>query len=95
MNAICMNNTSNYAKNRLMNILISDRIGCTPEIISELKNSISRTLNSYLDIEPSGIDIQINERILLATVPISNIYKKKDNEKCESNGNRREEIQTD
>lgn len=48
MNTICMNSTGDYAKNRLMNILISDRIGCTPEIINELKNSISKTLNNYL-----------------------------------------------
>ncbi len=95
MSTMCINNTSEYAKNRLMNILISDRIGCTPEIISELKSSISKSLSRYIDIEPSGIDIEINERILLASVPISKIYIKKDNEKCETDGNRREEVQTD
>lgn len=95
MNTICMNSTGDYAKNRLMNILISDRIGCTPEIINELKNSIAKTLNSYLDIEPSGIDIQINERVLLAAVPISNVYIKRDKEECDSDGNGREEVQTD
>ncbi len=81
MNSLFTESTGNYAKSRLMNILISDRIGCTPLIIKELRESISKTLNEYLDIEPQGIDIQINERVLLASVPISNSYIKRDKDK--------------
>lgn len=70
MNSIYLYNTSSYAKERLMSILVSDRIGCNPEFLGEVRTTIKQKLDRYVDIKESDIDIQVKEKMLIAYVPL-------------------------
>lgn len=75
MNKIYLMGTGSYAKERLNVILASDRIGCSPDFIGTMKNSISRLMDRYTSVDESDIEIQVKERMLVAYVPLVNARK--------------------
>ena len=42
MNKIYLYNTGSYAKERLISMLASDRIGCNPDFLDDMKHTIKQ-----------------------------------------------------
>lgn len=79
--------SSNVAKDRLKLVLISDRAGCSPEILEQIKNDIITVISRYIEIDLDGLDINITQTesdgdngsvpALFANIPIKNIKTSK------------------
>lgn len=78
--------SSTVAKDRLKLVLVSDRAGCSPEIMEQIKNDIIAILSKYLEIDQEGLDIKIMQTesengngtvpALFANIPIKDIKNK-------------------
>lgn len=81
MNKIYLYNTGSYAKERLISMLASDRIGCNPDFLDDMKHTIKQEIDRYINVKESDIDIQVKERMLVAYIPLLSVdTEKKDNE---------------
>lgn len=49
------------AKDRLKLVLVSDRAGCSPEIMEQIKNDIIQVISRYIEIDQEGLDIKITQ----------------------------------
>lgn len=47
------------AKERLKNLLVSDRIQCTPDSVERLTKELYQTVSKYMDVERADLDIVI------------------------------------
>lgn len=47
------------AKERLKNLLISDRIQCAPDAVDRLTGDLYHTVSKYIEIRPENFDIEI------------------------------------
>ncbi|MGN0312379.1 MAG: cell division topological specificity factor MinE [Lachnospiraceae bacterium] len=75
--------SKDVAKDRLKLLLVSDRANCSPEIMEAIKNDIINVISKYMDIDASGLDIQITQTeseggngsvpALLANIPIKDM----------------------
>ncbi len=54
-------NSGNVAKDRLKLVLVSDRAGCSPEIMEQIKNDIINVISKYVEIDLNGLDIKITQ----------------------------------
>lgn len=78
--------SSTVAKDRLKLVLVSDRAGCSPEIMEQIKNDIIAILSKYLEIDQEGLDIKITQTesengngtvpALFANIPIKDMKNK-------------------
>lgn len=55
------NKSGDVAKDRLKLLLVSDRAGCSPEIMEAIKNDIIKVISKYMDVDTDGLDIQITQ----------------------------------
>ncbi len=79
--------SSNVAKDRLKLVLVSDRAGCSPEIMEQIKNDIIAVISRYIEIDLEGLDIKITQTesessngsvpALFANIPIKDLKQKK------------------
>lgn len=79
--------SGSVAKGRLQLALVSDRTGCSPEIMEQIKNDIIEVLSKYVEIDRDGLDINITQTrsesngesapTLLANIPIKNVKRGK------------------
>ncbi len=79
--------TSTIAKDRLKLVLISDRAGCSPEIMEQIKNDIIAVISKYIEIDLEGLDIKITQTesetsngtvpALFANIPIKDMKTSK------------------
>ena len=53
--------SGNTAKDRLKLVLVSDRAGCSPEIMEALKNEIIQVISKYMEIDTDNLNIQITQ----------------------------------
>ncbi len=75
------NSSGNVAKDRLKLLLVSDRASCSPEIMEMIKNDMIAVIAKYMEIDGSGLDIQITQTkengmeipALVANIPILQI----------------------
>ena len=74
------------AKDRLKLVLVSDRAGCSPEIMEQMKNDIIAVISKYVEIDLEGLDIKITQEpdgnngtvpALFANIPIKEMRSKK------------------
>lgn len=75
--------SGNVAKDRLKLVLVSDRAGCSPEILEQIKNDIIQVISKYIVIDQEGLDIKIgqtesdgnngNVPALFANIPIKDL----------------------
>lgn len=74
------------AKDRLKLVLVSDRAGCSPEIMEQMKNDIIAVISKYVEIDLEGLDIKITQEpdgnngtvpALFANIPIKQMRSKK------------------
>jgi cell division topological specificity factor len=79
--------SSNVAKDRLKLVLVSDRAGCSPEIMEQMKNDIIMVISRYIEIDMDGLDIKITQTesegnngvvpALFANIPIKDLKTNK------------------
>ncbi len=78
--------SGNVAKDRLKLVLVSDRAGCSPEIMEQIKNDIITVISKYVEIDLDGLDIKITQEpdgnngtvpALFANIPIKEMKTKK------------------
>jgi len=79
--------SSNVAKDRLKLVLVSDRAGCSPEIMEQIKNDIITVISRYIEIDMEGLDIKITQTesegnngvvpALFANIPIKDLKTNK------------------
>ncbi|MFU0827549.1 MAG: cell division topological specificity factor MinE [Lachnoclostridium sp.] len=79
--------SSSVAKDRLKLVLVSDRAGCSPEIMEQIKNDIINVISRYVEIDMEGLDIKITQTelegnngvvpALFANIPIKDLKTKK------------------
>lgn len=79
--------TGSIAKDRLKLVLVSDRAGCSPEIMEQIKNDIIAVISKYIEIDLEGLDIQIKQTdsethrgtvpALFANIPIKDLKASK------------------
>jgi hypothetical protein len=50
MNKIYLYNTGSYAKERLISMLASDRIGCNPDFLDDMKHTIKQEIDRYINV---------------------------------------------
>jgi len=53
--------SGSVAKDRLKLVLVSDRAGCSPEVMEQMKNDIIAVISKYIEIDMQGLDIQIKQ----------------------------------
>ena len=70
-NRVYLYNTGSYARERLVTMLASDRIGCNPDFIDGLRHTIKNELERYLSVKESDIDIHVKEKMLIAYIPLA------------------------
>lgn len=78
--------SSDYAKDRLKLLLVSDRANCSPDVMEQIKNDIIEVISRYMEIDASGLDIQITQTeseggngtvpALYANIPIKDLKAK-------------------
>lgn len=78
--------SSDYAKDRLKLLLVSDRANCSPDVMEQIKNDIIEVISRYMEIDAAGLDIQItqtesegnngNVPALYANIPIKDMRSK-------------------
>ena len=79
-------NSGSVAKDRLKLVLVSDRAGCSPEIMEQIKNDIIAVISKYIEIDQDGLDIKITQTqsetnngivpALYANIPIRDLKTK-------------------
>ena len=73
------------AKDRLKILLISDRAGCSPEMLDMIKQDIAKVISKYMKIDTNNIEIQISKAStrgkgaktpsIYANIPILDLHK--------------------
>ncbi len=79
--------SSSVAVDRLKLVLVSDRAGCSPEIMEQIKNDIIAVISKYIEIDQEGLDIKITQTesegrngsvpALFANIPIKDLKHNK------------------
>ncbi|MBP5183593.1 MAG: cell division topological specificity factor MinE [Lachnospiraceae bacterium] len=67
--------SGDVAKNRLKLVLSSDKAGCSPEIMEQMKNEIIEVISKYIDVDTEGLEFKFRNasdgsNSLLANIPI-------------------------
>ena len=75
--------SGSVAKDRLKLVLMSDRAGCSPEVMEKIKNDIIAVISKYIEIDQEGLDIKITQTAvdgmegtgpaLYANIPIKDV----------------------
>lgn len=78
--------SSNFAKDRLKNILVSDKTNCSPEIMKQIQQDILDIISRYLEVDTANYKVDImwtesqdekdNIPVLYVNVPIKNLKAK-------------------
>ena len=79
--------SSNIAKERLKLVLVSDRAGCSPDVMEQIKNDIINVISRYIEIDQEGLEINVtqtesdlnngNVPVLYANIPIKDMKRQK------------------
>ena len=71
--------SSAVAKERLQLVLIHDRNDISPEVLTALRADLINTIKKYLEIDESGIELDLNREdhsvALLASIPLKNMQR--------------------
>ncbi len=47
------------AKNRLKNLIVSDRVNCTPDAYEKIQTELYKTISKYIEINPEEFDVHV------------------------------------
>lgn len=69
------NKSCGIAKDRLRQLILTDRMGCSPEILEMMKRDMAASMTRYMDIDKERIQFSIrrNPGRFEASVPLSEI----------------------
>lgn len=64
--------SAGYAKDRMKLLLISERIDCSPQMITMLRNDLIHSVKKYITIEEDRVELTIagEPPVLRATIPV-------------------------
>ena len=54
--------SGSIAKERLHNVLIADRVACSPVLLKNIKEDVSASLVKYIEIDSMNLDIFVEEK---------------------------------
>ena len=76
------NRSAGYAKDRMKLLLVSERIGCSPQMMIKIKNDLIHTAKKYIAIDDTQVSIRITQTpmVLHADIPLK--VKKERRTKC-------------
>ena len=79
-------NSGCIAKRRLGLILVTDRAGCTPEILEMIREDMIKAVSKYMEIDAKGLEMKVSRAdetgtearlpVLCASVPIRALLSK-------------------
>ena len=71
------NRSAEYARNRMKLLLVSERIGCSLQMMDLLKDDMIHTVKKYVSIDEEGVVFWISQEppVLHADIPV---YKKRE-----------------
>ena len=66
------------AKDRLKQLVLTDRMGCSPEILEMLKKDMAASITRYMEVDTEAIRFSIGHKpaCFTASVPLSAISGK-------------------
>ena len=67
------NRSAGYASDRMKLLLNSERIGCSPQMMTMLKNDLVHTVKKYLSVDETKVRIRITSKdslVLHADIPV-------------------------
>ena len=66
------NRSAGYAKDRMKLLLVSERIGCSPQMMKMLQNDLIHTVKKYVMIKEDQVTINISQEppVLHADIPV-------------------------
>lgn len=53
------NSSVSIAKNRLKNLLVSDRVNCTPDAFEKIQTELYKTISKYIEIDPAEFEVHV------------------------------------
>lgn len=64
--------SAEYARDRMKLLLVSERIDCSPQMISMLKKDLIHTVRKYISVDETGVRVQITQEplTLYAEIPV-------------------------
>ena len=75
--------SKNVAKERLKLVLVHDRVDCSPQLLSMIKDDILKVICNYAEIEEDGLEIKMSKTrsengdraisALVANIPLKNL----------------------
>ena len=97
INNVISYNSGHYARERLKSILMADRIGCTPDVVTRIRDDMCKCVSAYVNIDAANMTVQLSDSLLIARIPVVGIHMKREIlETHESDGHvDRKKIQTD
>lgn len=79
-------NSGEIARNRLKLLLVSDRAGCSPELLEMIKNDLIHSLSRYMEVDQNELTVCIIRTpseeykgkvpALYASIPIQDLQNK-------------------
>lgn len=74
--------SAGYARDRMKLLLVSERIGCSPQMMKMLKNDMIHTVKKYIAIDEKQVHIRITQEPLVLHAEIPLRAKKEQETKC-------------
>ena len=56
------------AKNRLKNLIVSDRVNCTPDAFEKIQTELFKTISKYIEIIPEEFDVKMTSSYIHITL---------------------------
>lgn len=53
-------NSGKVARDRLKDVVLSDRLGCSTETTERIKKDITDVLSRYMELDPEGLQLQFD-----------------------------------
>ena len=53
------NSSVTIAKNRLKNLIVSDRVNCTPDAYEKIQTDLFKTISKYIEIVPEDFEVHV------------------------------------
>lgn len=84
MNSGKANGSGNIAKGRIHNIIVSDRVQCTPDVVDLIKHDLLHTLSKYVKVDKDRFYVTISTSnsgtgspaTIYASIPIEEVTAK-------------------
>lgn len=80
------NNSGEIARKRLKLLLLSDRTGCSPDILEMIRTDLIQSVSRYLQVKAEDVNVQVMNNlpdgrrvpVLCVTIPICHTQQNKE-----------------